>query len=254
MRKRPLIVICLIIGICIPCLVFILDDFFRSEYEDPFRVAKAFSYSYMTKDTEHMKSWAHKKAYEKIEDLQYSTSVDERLSVWDDFELVCFRRLGNTIVSTYAYDLFEKPPFLYTAVLEPVGSLSLWERIKDFIYSDIPLGSKVVGFPDYKRRWLVVDFFSKDENAYEKHINAFIDKVNNEEWNSLISELQVDLEMLDDISQRQLYEEKWSETGKIRQNEEMKILYWNYKGLQNNNSEGNLPAKDDETFKNKNNK
>ncbi|MCK4825989.1 hypothetical protein KA005_60130, partial [bacterium] len=243
MRKRTLIVICLIIGICIPCLVLILDDFFRSEQEDPFRVAKAFSYSYMTKDTEHMKSWAHKKAYEKIDDLQYSTSVDDRSSGWDNFELVCLRKLGNTIVSTYAHSPYQEPSFLYTAVLEPVGSHSLWERIKDFIYSDIPLGSKIVKFPYYKQRWLVVDFFTKDEDGYEKHINEFADMVKNKEWNSLLSKLQVDVDlMLDDISKRQLYEEKWSETEKIRQNEEMKILYWNYKGLQNNNAEGNLPA------------
>lgn len=234
MRKRPLIVICLIIGVCIPCLIFILDDFFRREYEDPFRVAKAFSYSYMTKDTEHMKSWAYKEAYEKIDDLQYSTpvSVDEHLSDWNDFELVCFRRLGNTIVSTYAYDLFKEPPFLYTAVLEPVGSFSLWERVKDFIYFEIPLGSKICGWPRSKQRWLVVDFFTNDD--YEKYITAFLGMTKNEVVDWLFSE-----QFEEEIGQRQLYEDMWGDAEKTRQNEEMKILYRNYKGLQNNNADKN---------------
>ena len=170
MRKRRLIFICLIISICVLCLIFILDDFFRREYEDPFRIAKAFSYSYMTKDTEHMKSWSYKEAHDKIEDLQYSTPSDDRFSNYDDFKLVCFRRLGDTIVSTYGQQIKfpDELPIFYSAVLQPNGPYSLWERVKEFIYFEVPLGSKICGFPRNKDRWLVVDFFTNDD--YEKYI------------------------------------------------------------------------------------
>lgn len=242
MGKRRRIYIYLI-GICVPCLIFILDDFFRREYEDPFRVAKAFSYSYMTKDTEHMKSWAYKEAYEKIDDLQYSTpvSVAEHLGHRDDFELVCFRRLGYTIVSTYAQTIVvgEELPLFYSAVLEPVGSDSIWERVTDFIYFKVPLGSKICSFPRSKDRWLVVDFFTNDD--YEKYTTALLGTKNNEAVDWFFS-----VPSTEEIGQRQNYEEMWGDAEKIRQNEEMKILYKNYIELQNKVSEENLPVKDEE--------
>lgn len=246
MRKRKWIFICLIIGMCILCLVFILDHFFKREYEDPFRVAKAFSYSYMTKDTEHMKSWAYKEAYEKIDDLQYSMplSVDKRLNDWDDFELVCFRRLGNTIVSTYAQTIVSRQelPLFYSAVLEPVGSDSLWERVKDFIHHEIPFGSKICGWTRWKKRWLVVDFFTNDD--YEKFIVAFSAMKHNEVMAWLLSE-----QFVEEIGQRQDYEDMWGDVEKTRQNEEMKILYRNYIEHQSKIPEGNLPVKDEQNNK-----
>jgi len=238
-RKKLLIIVVLIIAI--PSIMFILDDYFRSEFENPIRVGKAFSYSYMTKNSKSMKSWTDKKTYNKIDELKYLTPVEDfgiiGTSVWEDFKLVCFRRLGHTIVSTYAYDRFEEPPFLYSAVLKPVGPLSLWERCREFIYFRVPLGNRFVGWPHTKQRWLVADFFTGDMDAYEKDITAFFNKTPD----VLISELRIDTEeMLEEIDQRLSYEDKWGKTEKIRQNEEMKVMYRNYKVLHDKNSEENL--------------
>jgi len=243
MRKRLLIVAFIIIAFL--SLVFIADSYFKSEYKNPFRVAKAFSYSYMTKDTERMKSWASKKAYQKIDELQYSQPVEDfGQNDWENFKLVCFRRLGNTIVSTYAYDQFEESPFLYSATLEPVGPLSLWEKSKDFIHYKLPLGDKLVGFPYPEKRWLVVDFFAIDKDAYEKHITVFFNKATKDP-KALISELLIDGgKLLGEVERRISYENEWSQAEKIRQNEEMKRLYEHYKGLCINNTEGNLPEND----------
>ena len=166
--------------ICIPCLIFILDDFFKSDYEDPFRVAKAFSYSYMTKNTKNMKSWAYKEVYEKIDNLQYSTPVDDRFSNYSDFELVCFQRLGNTIVSTYGQNIIlpVELPLFYSVVLELVGSDSLWERVTEFIYFEVPLGRNICSFPRSKDRWLVVDFFTNDD--YGQYTIDLMEKYDNE--------------------------------------------------------------------------
>jgi len=219
--------VCLIIGG--PCLIFVADNYIRSEYKNPFRVASAFSYSYMTKDAKHMKSWADKKIYKEIDKLQYSTPVDYHyVDLFGDFELVCSRRLGNTMVCTYALNHLGAPPLFYSAVLKPVGSPSLWERVKDFIYFDIPLGDEFVGFPYHKQRWLVVDFFTNDD--FEKYISTHLEKTQAEIAVTLIEQLHIDIDQMEN------YEDKWSDREKIRQNIEVKELYVDYlKVLDSNN-------------------
>ncbi len=64
MRKKFYIIIGALIIILF--LVFVLDNYSKSEFENPFRVGKTFSYSYMTKDQEHMKNWADKNTYKKM--------------------------------------------------------------------------------------------------------------------------------------------------------------------------------------------
>jgi hypothetical protein len=243
MKKKSLMVAFIIIAL-IP-LIFIADNYFKSDYKDPFRVAKAFSYSYMTKNTKNMKSWASKKVYHKIDQLHYLHPVENfGQNDWGNFKLVCFRRLGDTIVSTCAYDQFEKSPFLYSTTLEPVGPLSLWEKSKDFIYYKLPLGGKLVDFPFPEKRWLVVDFFSTDEDAYEKHVDVFVNKANKDP-KTLLSEMLIDADKaIEEVERRCSYENEWGKEEKVRQNEEMKSLYDCYKGLHTNNPEEHSSEKD----------
>jgi len=219
--KKLLIIISLIIGI--PSIIFIADNYFRSHSQNPFRVAKAFSYSYMIKNSEYMKSWADKKIYEKINELQYSTPVDSSYEdFWEDFELVSFRKLGNTIVCTYAYTDFDNLPLFYSVVLEPTGLSSLWERVKDFIYFDVPLGDKIVGFPYSKQRWLVVDFFTDDD--IEEYISVLLEKIEKGAWEDFL----IETKQLEQWEQMKKYENKWGDEEKTWQNAEMKKLYMDY--------------------------
>jgi len=214
--RKLLIIISLIIGI-----IFIADDCFKSKYQNPLNVAKAFSYSYMIKDSENMKSWADKRIYGKINKLQYSTPVDDSYRHWEFFELVSFRRLGYTIVCTYAYNDYKNLPLFYSVVLEPTGPSSLWERVKDFIFYKIPFGDKFIGLPHHKDRWLVVDFFTNDDfETYISDVSKRLEKIVKGEinWKSHIME----------IKRRMNYENKWSDEEKIRQNAEMKELYMDY--------------------------
>jgi len=232
--RKLLIILCAIIGVT--CLIFIADNYIRSEYEDPFRVSKAFSYSYMTRDATHMKTWGDKEIHKQIDQLQYSTHVnDTYANFWESFQLVSFRRVGSTIVSTYAYNAFEDQPLFYSVVMKPNGSPSLWERVKDFIYFDLPFGDKMVGFPHNKKRWLVADFFTNDD--FEEYVSEWIERIEKRDINWLHNRLKIDKQLLTEIEQRQNYEDKWSATEKIRQNEEIKKLYRDYKGLRNNDNE-----------------
>ena len=125
--KKIIIIFLLIIGI--PSIIFIADDEIRSYYENPFKVGKVFSYYYMTKSSEDMKNKADKIIYEKIDGLQYynSTLLNDNINYWDNFELVCSRKIWNTIVFTYAYYEYDKNlSFLYSVVLKPTGLPSLW--------------------------------------------------------------------------------------------------------------------------------
>ena len=207
------------------------DSYLRSDYENPFRVGKSFSYNYMTKDSEGMMSWADPIIYEKINELQYSAPVYESFA---NSALVCSCKLGNTIVSTYAYDTYEGLPPFYSVALEPTGLPSLWEKFKNFIYYDVPFGDELFGtFYHCKQRWLVVDFFTNDD--FEKYISAQLEKIGEEgiDWQTIETEFE---QMVLEFEQMENYENKWSNEELIRQNREMVKLYTDYlKGLNNNN-------------------
>jgi len=236
--RKLLIIVSLIIGVI--SIIFIADNYFRSKYQNPFRVAQSFSYSYMIKNSEDMKSWADKRIYGKINKLQYSIPLNDSYGdFWKFFQLVSSRKLGNTMVCTYAYYDYENPPLFYSVVLKPTGSPSLWERIKDFIYFDIPLGDEFVEFPHDKHRWLVVDFFTNDD--LETYI--FTSSEKNPTWFKMTEKGEIDWDALEKkleqikMKRKQMenYENEWSDEEKIRQNAEMKKLYMDYlKGLDNN--------------------
>lgn len=225
--KKLLIIIFLIAGL--PFIVFKVDIRLRKSYENPFRVGKAFSYSYMIKDSEHMKSWADKKIYKNIDELKYSTPIDGLYEFyWEYFELVSSCKIGNTLVCTYMLDV-EDTPLFYSAVLKPTGQPSLWERFRNFICWRVPFANDFFGFklgPYNKWRWLVVDFFTN--NDFEKYISKPLEVVEKEEldWNIL----EVEIKQMED------FENKWSNREKIQQNTEMKELYMDYlKGTERNN-------------------
>jgi hypothetical protein len=217
------------------------DNYLRSNSENPLRVGKSFSYSYMTKDSEGMKSWADPIIYEKINKLQYSAPVCAYFANFArDLKLLCSRKLGDTIVSTYAYDTYEDYlpikdlPLFYSVVLQPTGLPSLWEKVKNFIYYDMPFGDEVFGtFYQNKQRWLVVDFFTNDN--FEKYTSAQLEKIGKEKINWQNFEIEPK-QMILKIEQMENYENKWSNEEMIRQNKEMIKLYTDYlKGLNNSN-------------------
>lgn len=228
-------IIILFLVIVVPSIIFIGDNFFRSDSENPLTVGEGFSYNYMTKDSEGMMSWADPIIYEKINELKYSAPVYEGFAnSAGDFELMCFRKLGNTIVCTYAYNTYEGLPLFYSVVLKPTGLPSLWEKVKDFIYSDIPFGDELVGpFYHHKQRWLVIDFFTNDD--FEKYISSQLEKM--EEWEIDWQAIKIEFEqMILEIEQMENYENTWSNKEMIRQNKEMIKLYTDYlKGLNSNN-------------------
>jgi len=229
--KKFIIIVFLIIGI--PSIIFITDDNRISKYENPFEVGKAFSYYYMTKSSEDMKNKADKIIYEKIDGLQYynSTLLNDNINYWDNVELVCSRKIWNTIVCTYSYYEYDKNlSFLYSVVLKPTGLPSLWEKTKDFIYLKVPFGDKFISSTIHKQRWLVVDFFTTDdfENYYitsQKNIN---DLINQDKIDEFLSTNKKELEQSLLIAQKMWNwnnSNEWDKREMIRQNREIKKLY-----------------------------
>ena len=237
--RKFLIILCLIVGI--PSIIFIGDSYFKSELENPFRVAKYFAYWYMLKDSKSMKRWADENIYKKIDDLQYSTPIIDvdndppppfADDIWQCFELVSCRKLGSTLVCIYAYDTYdyENLPYFYSVVLTPVGPHSLWERFKDFLYYQVPFGKYFIGMADIKQRWLAVDFFTNDD--FQKYMDAFeedVEKMRKKEFDWERFKKKFEFEQIEMMLERtRNFEGKWSEREKIKQNEEMKKLYGDY--------------------------
>jgi len=227
--KKFIIIVLLII--CIPSIIFITDDKIKGYYENPFKVGKVFSYYYMTKSLEDMKSTADKIIYEKIDDLQYLAPYNYDDNSWDNFGLVCSRKFWHTIVCTYTYYEYGKNlSFLYSVVLKPTGLPSLWERTKDFIYIKVPFGDKLISSTTHKQRWLVVDFFTTDdfENYYNTSQEKLFDLTNQEKINEFVSTVEKELEQSLLIAQKMWNWNNSNEWGKremLRQNREIKILY-----------------------------
>jgi len=193
----------------------------------------------MTKDSEGMVSWADPTIYEKIDGLQYLAPYNYGTNSWDIFELVCSRKIWNTIVCTYAYYEYDKNlSFLYSVVLKPTGLPSLWERTKDFIYLKIPFGSKLVNSNIHKQRWLVTDFFTTDdfENYYITSQKNDLELIKKGEY---VSTVNKELEEFLLITQKMWNWNNLNEWGKremIRQNREIKKLYVDiFKEINNNN-------------------
>lgn len=223
--KKFIIIIFLIIGI--PSIIFMGDNHLRSDHENPFRVGRAFSYNYMTKDSEAMASWADPTIYEKIDGLQYLAPYNYGTNSWDIFELVCSRKIWNTIVCTYAYYEYDKNlSFLYSVVLKPTGLPSLWERTKAFIYLKVPFGDNFISSTVHKQRWLVTGFFTTDdfENYYMISQEKTFELTNDEFPSTIEKELEQTLL----IAQKMWNWNNSNEWGKremIRQNREIKKLY-----------------------------
>lgn len=243
-RIKYLIII-IFVTLAFLILLFIGDSYFKKDYENPLRVAEAFACSLMVKDAKHMKSWSCKEIHNKIDKLESSQFPDYLLSVADErfgsnFKLVCFRRLADTIVCTYALDnstfLFNphNTPLLYTVVLEPCGPISLWERVKEFVYWKVPFGENIFGYPHIKQRWLAIDFHSEDnlEELYAQKIQEFkelLQKVKTsvkektyKDFNELVEKAS------DRLHTRLLQLNQWREQEKIEQNSQMRKLYRDY--------------------------
>jgi len=239
MKKLKVILFLIIV---VPSIIFIGDNYLRSDHENPFRVGRAFSYNYMTKDSEGMMSWVDPTIYEKIDGLQYLAPYNFGADYWDIFELVYSRKIWNTIVCTYAYYEYGKNlSFLYSVVLKPTGLPSLWEKTKDFIYFKVPFGDNFISSTIHKQRWLVVDFFTTDdfENYYITSQEKIFELKNKEKINEFLSTFEKELEQTLLIAQKFWNWNNSNEWGKmemVRQNREMKKLYADiFKEINNNN-------------------
>jgi len=241
----------LIIIICVTLasvlLLLIGDSYFEKDYENPIRVAEAFAYSLMVKDAKHMKSWSCKEIHNKIDKLESSQFPDYLTSVAagghrSHFKLVCFRRLADTIVCTYALtDVgfldFNPAPLFYTVVLEPLGPNSLWERVKEFVCFEVPFGDSIIGHPLTKQRWLAVDYYTEDD----------LDKIESQiliKFKTMGEILRKDMGEKPDMDKffdqlkteflwRLASQNQWREHEKIEQNVQMRKLYKNYGGVDN---------------------
>ncbi len=239
--KKFIVIVFLIIGV--PSIIFIADDNRRNKYENPFEIGKAFSYYYMTKSSEDMKLCADKNIYEKIDGLQYPVPYIYEHNYWDDVELICSRKIWNTIVCTYAYYEYGKNlSFLYSVVLKPTGLPSLWDRTKDFIYIKVPFGDKFISSTIHKQRWLVVDFFTTDdfENYYITSQEESFDLINQDKIDEFLSIIEKELEQSLLIAQKMWNWNNSNEWGKremVRQNREIKKLYADIFKETNNNNE-----------------
>ena len=202
-------------------MILIVDSWFKSDNSNPFRVSEAFLFSYMIKDSHHMKAWSDKEIHRRIDKLKYDKTNDLSSSYWDSFKLVSFRRFRNTIICTYtlAEDDYKSPLQVYSAVLKPTSSSTYWERFKHFIHYKIPFGDKIFEMLLHKDRWLVVDFFTDDDfDDYE----AYLDNLTTKDFYDFSSSL---LERLD---QKNNFENEWADREKKHQNEEIKQLYIEY--------------------------
>jgi hypothetical protein len=256
MKKCPqirsvLIIICVLLAFVI--LLLVVDSYSKSDYENPLRVAEAFANSLMVKDTENMKSWSCKELHDKIDEVKSSQllayiSEQGGWHLSSKFNLVCFRRLDDTIVCTYALDnstfLFNphNTPLLYTVVLEPCGPISLWERVKEFVYWKVPFGENIFGYSHIKQRWLAIDFHSEDnlEELYAQKIQELeelsqkvktsVKEKNYKDFNELAEKAR------DRLHTRLLQLNQWREQEKIEQNSQIRKLYQDFGGIEKETS------------------
>lgn len=231
--KYLIIIICVTLVSII--LLFIGDSYFKKEYENPLRVAQAFAISLMLKDVEHMKSWSSETIHNKIDNLELSQFSDlPNYEAYGRFKLVCFRRLDDIIVCTYALSdvgflNFNPAPLFYTVVLEPLGPGSLWERVKKFVSFKVPFGDSIVGHVREKQRWLVVDYYTEDD--FDKIRCQIVIK-----FKTMRETLSKDMngkpdmdKLLDQLTTdalfRLAYKNQWREKEKVEQNLQMRKLY-----------------------------
>ena len=230
--KKIIIIILLII--CIPSIIFITDNNRKSKYENPFEIGRIFSYYYMSENSDGMKLYSDNKLYEKIDNLQYGVPFllgDNSFPCPDDIELLCSRKIWNTIVCTYAYYEYGKNlSFLYSVVLKPTDMTSLWERTINFIYSKVPFGDKFISSTIYKKRWLVVDFFTDDDfmDNYITSKKNDINLINQGKTDEFISTINKKIEQSILIARKMWdwnNENEWGEREMLQQNREIKKLY-----------------------------
>jgi hypothetical protein len=188
----------------------------------------------MSENSDGMKLYSDNKLYEKIDNLQYGVPFllgDNSFPCPDDIELLCSRKIWNTIVCTYSYYKYDKNlSFVYSVILKPSELPTLWEKSKKYIYTNIPFGDKFVDPYIYKKRWLVVNFFTTDdfENYYttsQKNTYNLLNQGKNDEF---ISTIEKEIEQTALIAQKMWdwnNENEWGEREMLQQNREIKKLY-----------------------------
>jgi len=182
--------------------------------------------------------------------LQYGVSFlfgDNSFPGPNDVELVCSRKIWNTIVCTYAYYEYGKNlSFLYSVVLKPNGLPSLWENTKNFIYFEVPFGKKIISSTFPKKRWLVVDFFTTDDfvDYYITSEKNDINLINQGKADEFISTINKEIEQSLLIAQKMWdwnNANEWGKSEMLQQNREIKKLYADiFKEINNKNELGEI--------------
>jgi len=159
-------------------LVLFVNGLIRRRLLDPIRVGRSFSSAYMLHDKEKMKKWSHSYVHLKIDSLKFSQIKGQHLFDDREFQLASFKRLGSTIVCSFSYHdilIDIDSPLVYSCVLEPCGPHSWWEEIKQYASYKIPINVLLflkISPSEPKKRWLVVDFYSRDD--FGKELSEFM--------------------------------------------------------------------------------
>jgi hypothetical protein len=216
-----------------------VDNHFKKDYENPLRVAEAFAYSLMTKDVEHMKSWSWKEIHNEIDKMKSTQFADFSLqrTFGANFRLVCFRRLDETIVCTYAltdvgFMNFTSQPLFYTVALLPIGPDSIWERVKKFVSFKVPFGDNIITHTHSKQRWLVVDYYTEDN--YDEVLSQILitfktfGQSSGKNTSKKFDTMKFIDEITTGIQSRLAYQNQWRDQEKIEQNLQMRRLYQDF--------------------------
>lgn len=191
---------------------------FIEDYTYPFEVGRKFAYSFMIRDPFHMKTWSSVAIHKKIDLLSYKAkSGNDFPDYYQHFDLVVSRRIGVTLVCTYALMLEDAIPIpTYTLILNPYGPLTVVERIQKYIYFNFDFAKRFMDWPATPNRWLVFDFLAKNDFDFEQYASKDI----SEDFDENI--LEKKFERMDK------FEEEWSNKEMERQNREMVEIYMSY--------------------------
>ncbi len=189
------------------------------DYTIAYDVGRKFAYSLMTRDIDHMKAWSSPTIHKKIDELSLNTSLAHNLpDFYNFFDLVACRRVGITLVCSYALMLEDAKPFpVYSVLLKPYGPLTVLEKIKRYLYFEFEFASKFTDWPKSPDRWLVYDFLLPENGFdFQKYIHE---------------DINVDIDV-DTFEQKMetmgKFEEVWGVREIEQQNREVREIYHSY--------------------------
>jgi hypothetical protein len=219
MTKKKNIYVYIIVGATILCvLVNYVNNIFLEDYTDPVEVGRKFAYSFMIKDPFHMKTWSIPAIHKNIDLLSYrDKSGNEDTDYYNYFNLVASRRIGDTLICTYALMLEDVIPIpAYSVILKPYGPLTILEKIKKYIYLNFIYATRIMDWPVATNRWIVFDFLPRNDFDFEQYATKDIAE-------------DIDENILEGKIERMgKFEKAWSDKEMEKQNREIVEIYNSY--------------------------